>query len=100
MGAKGEKEREGRRVGITQNLLVPVQVWRNEIVKFQSTLEALSTGKVLHTALYRAEFPTPFCSLLLLLFARPSRGCSSFRKRTYVSFLCSVRIPRRGKKRR
>lgn len=56
----GERRREeGGVVGIARNLLVPVQVWRNEIVKFQSTLEALSTSEVLHTALYRAEFPTP-----------------------------------------
>lgn len=34
-------------VRIARNLLVPVQVWKNEIVKFQSTLEALSTGEVL-----------------------------------------------------
>jgi len=88
-----------------RNLLVPVQVCRNEIVKFQSTLEALSTGEVLHDALYRAEFPSSFPPPPsppppLRNSPRPSLPSIleeavvlSFQKRTYVSSLCSARIP-------
>lgn len=46
MRVRHAREGEGR-VRIARNLLVPVQVWKNEIVKFQSTLEALSTVEVL-----------------------------------------------------
>lgn len=76
----------GGKVRIARNLLVPVQVCRNEIVKFQSTLEALSTGEVPP----RCALPNgilPSFPLLLLLPAHPSRGCSSFFPEEDVRFL-------------
>lgn len=73
---------EPGRVRIARNLLVPVQVWRNEIVKFQSTLEALSTGvELLHAALSTKRNSLPLPSTV------PSTSCSSFLPEEDVRFL-------------
>jgi len=85
-GGRWDGERGGgRKVRIARNLLVPVQVCRNEIVKFQSTLEALSTGEVPP----RCALPNGILPSFppLLLPAHPSRGCSSFFPEEDVRFL-------------